>query len=45
MVVLVDFPLELFADLVPTFAEATDSLAKIMIAAEENFMVVDDSGL
>eukprot|EP00956_Cyclotella_meneghiniana_P016818 scaffold26867_cov43-Cyclotella_meneghiniana.AAC.2 len=33
------------ADLVPTFAEATDSLAKIMIAAEENFMVVDDSGL
>ena len=42
--VLVDFPSELFADLVPTFAEAMERVAKIMMAAEENFMVVDDLG-
>ena len=43
--VFVDFPSELLADLVPTFAEATERVAMIMMAAEENFMVVDDSGL
>ena len=42
--VLVDFPLELLAVLVPTFAEATERVAKIIMAAEENFMVVDDLG-
>ena len=38
--VFVDFPSELFADLAPTFAEATERVAKNMMAAEENFMVV-----
>ena len=42
--VFVDFPSELLADLVPTFAEATERVAKIMMAAEENFMVFDDLG-
>ena len=35
-----DFPSELLADLVPTFAEAMERVAKITMAAEENFMVV-----
>ena len=44
--VLVDFPPELFADLVPTFAEAMERVAKMMMAVmEENFMVVKDLGL
>ena len=37
--VLEDFPIELFVDLVPTWAEAMERVAKMM-AAEENFMEI-----